>query len=259
MDPNVPEVVRPLWIGAVCLAAPMLLYTLLYPVLGGGFFLFILFFVALIPGTGAALVFSGGSFARIMVGALVMLLAAFASIFVTEARIFGPITEAPVNTWRDHPIAAGFVDPSAAPSPQLQRTVTAQHTKRVSDARGQTSRPYTSTGTFTVAPIVARDPSGDPRAAPRVAHAVAIVEGSSAPAWASPGGLLRLLPDGLHDAAVDRALAEAGLTPAPHLVIGRWVAHPGWARLDAAKRLLLVFGGAFLLWTLLILHHRLTA
>jgi hypothetical protein len=232
----------------------MLLQAALMPVLGDGVLLFLLFFLALIPGFGVALVFSGGSVLRLSLGALLMLLAPLFSLMLPEARIFGPVPTVPVAEAPSRPAAAGFRLPGAAPDAERQREVSVARSSAGRDLRGRPSAPVTVRGTYLVAPVVA--PGWTP-AEPVPAVAVQDIDtpfparsGPPRP-WAPEGGLIKLLPEATRDAAVRQALVQAGLAAAPGLVIGRWVERPGWARLDAALPLLWVWGGALLAWAVL--------
>ena len=73
--------------------------------------------------------------------------------------------------------------------------------------------------------------------------------------WDAGRGVLRLLPEPLRDFAVQEALREAGWTAAPHIVVGRWVADPRRARLDAAMPLLWLFAATLFSLALVVLSR----
>lgn len=233
--------------GAGVLALPILVQVALTPVMGGGFLLFLLFFVCLIPCIGVAFVWCGARLWLLFPAALLLVFVPFVSFIWPDARIFGTVPEATLPEIAARRAPAGFRLPGAAPLLSAARTVDASSTSRPSDLRGRRGAPVTIRGTFTVVPIVGPGWSPD-----QPVLAVGVVDSADVPSWAASGGLLRLLPDELRENAVRSALAEAGLVAAPELEIGRWVASPGWARLDAATPLLLLHGAAVLAWAMLL-------
>ncbi|WP_237217396.1 hypothetical protein [Falsiroseomonas oryziterrae] len=233
--------------GAGALALPILLQVALGPVLGDGFILFLLFFLCLIPCIGVAFVWAGVRLWLLFPAALLLVFVPFASLIWPEARVIGTVPEATLAEMAARRAPAGFRLPDAAPLVAAARSVNAASTSRPTDLRGRRGAPVTIRGDFTVVPIVGPGWSPD-----QPVLAVGVVDSAEAPAWAASGGLLRLLPDRLREVAVRDALEQAGLVAAPGLEIGRWVASPGWARLDAAMPLLALYGAAVLAWGVLV-------
>lgn len=164
---------------------------------------------------------------------------------LTEHHTLGPILDVPVAEANRHPVAAGFrLTDGAAPRAELRQVVT-----DVETWQGRRGAPGRTQSTFSIAPVL---PPGWRPGQPVTAVAVAASRHElsrrvpDTAAWAAPGGLLRLLPDEMQTRAVHRALHQRGLDPAPHLVIGTWVADPGWARLESAGTALILLGVAIL-------------
>jgi|GEM_PF-4458365 len=233
--------------GAFALALPILVQVAFTPVFGGGFLVFALFAPCLIPCMGVAIIWCGGRIWLIFPAALLLVFVPFVSLIWPDARVIGTVPEATLAEIATRPAPAGFRLPGAAPLLTAARTVEASSTSRPPDLRGRRGAPVTIRGTFTVVPLV--EPGWVPG---QPVLAVGVVDSGDAPAWAPSGGLLRLLPDRLRENAVRRALAEAGLAAAPGMEIGRWVASPGWARLEAARPLLMLYGAAVLVWAVLL-------
>lgn len=247
---------RALFWGGLFLALPMLATTLLAPVLGAqDTGLFVLFMLTLLGGAGACFVLLGDGMVRIAWGMCTMVGAAFVSLGVTEARIIGPVPAVTVAEAPAHHAAAGFILTDAAPDAARQRTLRASHTGRVR-LSGAVGRSVTVRSTFTVAPVLRPDSDGSEsvRLVAVIDHGgMPVAEAArQVPPWPAGGGLIRLLPDPLRDAAVRQALAEARLPAAPDLVIGRWVGDPAWMRPDAARPVLTLFGCAFAIWAALV-------
>jgi hypothetical protein len=238
--------------GAVGLGLPILLQVALGPMLGDGW-TFAAFAPALVVGFGVAVVYAEFSTLRLTLGALLMLLVPLASLALPEARMLGPIATATVADAPARRLAAGFDLPGAAPAEAQARTVTALTTSRPADLRGRRGAPITTRGTYLVAPVAG--PGWTP-AQPVQVVVVQDLDDTPARPWAPAGGVLKLLPDANRAAAVRLALAESGLAAAPDLVIGRWVPSPGWARLEAAQPLLLLYGGALVAWAGLLAAGR---
>jgi len=250
---------RALLVGAAGIALPMLLHAVLLPVWGGGTApLFAVFILSLLPATGVAFFCAGTSVLRIGYAMCIVVGAAFLSLSLHEARIFGAVPSLDAAAAPSRPAAAGFLLPHAAPRADLAREVDVTVTLPRRDMRGRSIGSMTLRGRFTVVPVVGQDwtpaqpvpvvavldhgPDG-------VVHAV-----QSAP-WDAGRGVLRLLPEPLRDHGVQEALRDAGWTAAPHIVAGRWVADPRWARLDAARPLLWLFTAALLGLALVILSR----
>jgi hypothetical protein len=222
--------------GATALVLPVLVDLALGPVLGGGILQALAVYLAVLPGLGVALLRSEGVLWRLVAGGLLMLAVPLASLSLLEVRVFGTVPTAALEALPADAFAAGFRLPDAAPETGLQRTV------------GATAP--AGPGTHLVAPVFG---PGWSRVNP--VRVVAVQDLAAAPArpWAPAGGVLKLLPNQARDAAIRQALAEAGVSVAPDLLIGRWVADPGRARLEAALPMLLVLGGGVVAWTGLLL------
>jgi hypothetical protein len=186
--------------------------------------------------------------------------AQFVSLSATEARIFGTVPSLDAAAAPARPAAAGFLLPRAAPRADLAREVTVGLDLPRRDMRGRSTSPSRLRGRFTVVPVVG--PDWTPA---QPVPVVAVLEhGPDSVTHAVPGapwdagrGVLRLLPEPLRDHAVAEALRQAGWAAAPGLVVGRWVADPRRARLDAATPLLWVFAAALGGLALLVLsRHR---
>ncbi|WP_372620527.1 hypothetical protein [Falsiroseomonas sp.] len=234
--------------GALALALPILLQVALEPMLGDGFLLALLFLAALVPGFGVALVWSGGAPWRLAAGALLMMAVPFASLGMLDARVLGPVPTTTLEAALGNGLAAGFRLADAAPDAALQRIVNASSTHRPTDQRNRRGPPVTERGTFLVAPVLG---SGWSQADPVRLVVVQDLDEAPARPWAPSGGVLKLLPDRLRQAAVRQALAEAGLAMAPDILIARWVANPDWARVEAALPLLWLYSGALAVWNVL--------
>lgn len=229
----------------------MLLHAILLPVWGQGATpLFVVFLLSLLPAFAAAVICAGtDSMLRLGYAACIAVGAAFVSLSVTEARIFGTVPSLDAAAAPARPAAAGFLLPGAAPRAALAQDVAVRLDLDRRDMRGRSAGPARLRGRFTVVPVVG--PDWTP------AQPVAVVavldhgpdgmthEVPGAP-WDAGRGVLRLLPDPLRDHAVREALRQGGWTAAPGLVVGRWVADPRRARLDAATPLLQVFAAAML-------------
>lgn len=263
--PSPRGVARAILAGAIVIALPILLTTLLIPLWGeGSTGIFALFMLSLIIGAGACFVFAGEGVLRIAYAMCIVVGAAFVSLSLHEARIFGLVPTLDAAATPDHRVAAGFVLPGAAPRMDLAREVTATLTERTRPLRGFSTDTTTRRGRFTVVPVV---DAGWTPAQPVPVVAVLdhgpdrpIAAVTPAP-WNAGRGVLRLLDDPLRDRAVRQALQQAGLNAAPGVVIGRWVESPGWARLQAATPLLILIAAALLGWALVILsaHPRIAA
>lgn len=252
------RIARSLAIVAAGLALPILLHAILLPVWGEGSTpLFVVFLLSLLAATFAAFIGAGGGMLRIGYAMGFLVGAAFVSLALHEARIFGPVPSLEAAEAPAHPASAGFVLPGAAPRADLAREVEVRITLPQRDLRGR-ARPTTLRGRFTVVPVVG--PGWTPS---QPVPVVAVLDhGPDSPVaavttapWDAAGGVLRLLPDPLRDHAVQAALRQAGWTAAPHIVTGRWVADPRWARLDAATPILLLYATAMLGLALVVLSR----
>ncbi|WP_137128045.1 hypothetical protein [Roseomonas sp. HF4] len=248
-----------LLVGAIGIALPMLLHAILLPVWGEGTTpLFVVFLLSLLPASGAAFFCAGQTMLRMGYAMCIVIGAAFLSIGLTEARIFGNVPSLDAAAAPSRPAAAGFLLPQAAPRADLAREVEVRVALPRRDMRGRSTSPSRLRGRFTVVPVV--DPDWTPAQSVPV---VAVLEHGpdgithevpGAP-WDAGRGVLRLLPEPLRDFAVQEALREAGWTATPHIVVGRWVADPRWARLDAAMPLLWLFAAALLSLALVVLSR----
>jgi hypothetical protein len=259
-----PRFRRALLLGAAGVALPILLHALLLPVWGAGSTpLFVVFLLSLLPATGVAFVIAGEGVLRIGYAMCIAIGAPFLSLSLHEARILGAVPAVEAAAAPSHPAAAGFLLPQARPRGDLSRTVAASVTLPRQALRGA-SGSMTLRGRFTVVPVVGPDwTAGQP------VPVVAVLDHGpdSAPGlvtsarWEEGRGVLRLLPDPLRDHAVREALRQAGLDAAPRMVVGRWVADPRWAMLEAASPLLWLLGMAVLGLSLVILsrHPRVQA
>ncbi len=256
---------RAILAGAIVIALPILLTTLLIPLWGeGSTGIFVLFMISLIIGAGACFVFAGEGMLRIAYAMCIVVGAAFVSLSLHEARILGAVPVLAAAAAPDHRGAAGFVLPGAAPRMDLARDITATITERARPLRGVSTGTTTLRGRFTIVPVV--DAGWTPT---QPVPVVAVLDhGPDRPiaavtpaAWDAGRGVLRLLDDPLRERAVRQALQQAGLAAAPGIVIGRWVESPGWARLHAATPLLILIAAALVAWTLVILsaHPRIAA
>ena len=263
-DPAAPPAPAPdarvsqaLLFGGAFIALPVLLHALLLPVWGEGTMpLFIVFMLSLLPGVGACFVLAGGGMLRIGYAMVIVVGAAFASLHVHEARIFGLVPTLDAAQAPAHRAAAGFVLPGATARADIAREVRASISLPRRDARGRSAGRMELQGRFTVVPVVGPDwaPGMPVPVVAVIDHGPDVVVRTVAPApWDAGRGVLRLLPDPLRDHAVQRAFAEAGWTAAPGVVIGRWVENPRWARLGAAGPLLWILAAALLGWSLVIL------
>ena len=263
--PAPPRTAHALLAGAIAIALPMLVNAVLLPVWGeGSTGIFVLFMLALVGGAGACFVFAGEGMLRIGYAMCIVVGAAFLSLPLHEARILGLVPTRDAAAAPAHPAAAGFLLPDAAPRTDLARDVAVTLTERSRPLGGTSSGTTTLRGRFTVMPVV--DAGWTPaQPVPVVAvldHGPDRPVAAVTPApWEAGRGVLRLLPDPLRERAVREALAQAGLAAAPGMVIGRWVEHPGWARLEAAMPLLTLFAGALTAWALVIvsMHPRVAA
>jgi hypothetical protein len=258
-------IIRTLMIGAAGVALPMLVHAVLLPVWGEGSTpLFVVFLLALLPASGVAFVCAGPGMLRVGYAMCIVVGAAFLSIGLNQARIFGAVPSLDAAVAPSRPAAAGFLLPGAAPRADLAREVTVRLDLPRTDMRGRSASPSRLRGRFTVLPVVG--PDWTPA---QPVPVVAVLEhGPDGVAHAVPGapldagrGVLRLLPEPLRDFAVAEALRQAGWTAAPHIVVGRWVADPDWARLDAAMPLLRLYAAALLGLALVVLsrHPRVAA
>lgn len=246
-------------IGAAGLALPILLHAILLPVWGEGSTpLFVVFLLSLLPATAAAFVCAGEGMLRIGYAMCIVIGAAFLSVGMHEARILGTVPSIAAEEAPARPADAGFLLPGAAPRADLARQVEARIRVPQRDLRGRTGTPVPLRGRFTVVPVVG--PDWTPA---RPVPVVAVVDhGPDGVAHAVPGapwdagrGVLRLLPDPLRDHAVEEALRQAGWTADPRMVVGRWVADPRRAMLEAAMPLLWLYGAALLGLSLVILSR----
>jgi hypothetical protein len=143
-----------------------------------------------------------------------------------------------------------------------------------------TRRSSARSGNFMVAPILSSDPSPgarvvavallsddmvlprevDRRLIPREyvtrldappQHALIRRRGPP-PEWREAGVLLPIRADSLRRRAVRLALAEAGLTAAPDLVIGRWTARPWLTRFGNLFPILLTYAGLLGVWVFVV-------
>jgi hypothetical protein len=203
------------------------------PVLGGGIAHSLAVYLALLPGLGVALLWSEGVLWRLAGGALVMLAVPLFSLSMLDVRVLGTVPTTTLDSLPGDMFAAGFRLPDSAPDTGLQRTVNG----------------LDASGSYLVAPVFG---PGWSRVNPVRVVAVQDLDAGPARPWAPAGGVLKLRPDATRDPAVRQALAEAGISAAPNLIVGRWVADPGRARLEAALPLLLL-GGGMLFWTCLLL------
>lgn len=253
------RIVRTLLVGAAGIAVPMLLHALLLPVWGEGSTpLFVVFLLSLLPATGVAFFCAGPGMLRIGYAMCIVIGAAFLSIGLNEARIFGAVPSLDAAEAPSRPAAAGFLLPRAAPRADLARMVEVRLSLPRRDMRGRSTSPSRLRGRFTVVPVVGPDwtPAQPVPVVAVLDHGPdgAVHEVPGAP-WDAGRGVLRLLPDPLRERAVEEALRQAGWTAAPHIVVGRWVADPRWARLDAAMPLLSLFGVAMLGLALVVLSR----
>jgi hypothetical protein len=250
---------RRLLIGAIGIALPMLLHAILLPVWGEGTTpLFVVFLLSLLPATGVAFVCGGGGLLRIGYAMCIVIGAAFVSLSLHEARIFGSVPSLDAAAAPSRPAAAGFLLPRAAPRADLAREVEARISLPRHALRGPSSGSMTLRGRFTVVPVVGHDwtPAQPVAVVAVLDHGPdGVIQAVTPAPWDAGGGVLRLLPDPLRDHAVRQALAQAGWTAAPGIVVGRWVADPRWARLDAAEPLLWLFAAALLGLALVILSR----
>jgi hypothetical protein len=222
--------------GAAALTLPVLVDLALGLALGGGILRQMAIYLALLPGLGVALLWSEGVMWRLAAGALLMLAVPLAGLSLVEVRVLGTVPTTTLEALSADPLAAGFRLPDAAPDTGLQRPISATGAS--------------DTGTHLVAPVFG---PGWSRVNPVRVVAVQDLAAGPARPWAPEGGVLKLLPDAARDAAVRQALAEASIAAGPDLLIGRWLADPGRARLEAALPMLLVLGGGVLAWTCLLL------
>ncbi len=162
---------------------------------------------------------------------------------LTEARAIGSILDAPGDRIGQRPLAARFrFTDGAAPRAELAEVVTV-----VGNWFSRRGGPGRRQDTYAVAPV--GPPGWTPdQPVPAVALAASRRELSRRvpghDAWATQGGLLRLLDEDLLSRAVRQALARRGLAPADGLVTGAWVPGPGRARLEAMLPALTVLGAA---------------
>jgi hypothetical protein len=253
------RLLRTLLIGAAGLALPILLHAILLPVWGEGSTpLFVVFLLSLLPATGVAFVCAADGLLRIGYAMCIVVGAAFLSVGLHEARIFGAVPSIEATAAPARPAAAGFLLPGSAPRADLAREVQARIDLPQRDLRGRSSGRLRLSGRFTIVPVVGADwTPAQPvpvvavldHGPDSVAHAV---RGAR---WDAGRGVLRLLPDPLRDRAVEEALRQAGWTAAPRMVVGRWVEDPRWARLGAAWPLLWLYGVALLGLSLVILSR----
>ncbi len=256
---------RTLLVGACGMALPMVLHAVLLPVWGEGSTpLFVVFLLSLLPATGAAFFCAGHGMLRIGYAMVIVIGGAFLSLSLHGARIFGTVPSLEAAAAPAHPAAAGFLLPHATPRAALARMVEVRVERPRRDMRGRSTSPGRLHGRFTVVPVV--DSAWTP--AEPVAVVAVLEHGPDGVTHAVPGaawdagrGVLRLLPEPLRDFAVREALREAGLTATPHIVVGRWVAEPRWARLDAAMPLLWLFAASLCCLALVVLsrHPRVAA
>ena len=253
------RIARTLLVGAAGIALPILLHAILLPVLGeGSTSLFVVFLLSLLPATGVAFFCAGEGMLRIGYAMCIVIGAAFVSLSLHEARIFGSVPSLDAAAAPSHPAAAGFLLPRAAPRADLAQDVQARITLPRTALRGSSRGTMTLRGRFTVVPVVGPDwtPAQPVPVVSVLDHGQDGVVHAVTPApWDAGRGVLRLLPDPLRDHAVQQALAQAGWTGAPHMVVGRWVADPRWARLDAAGPLLWLFAAALFCLALVILSR----
>ena len=251
--------------GALVIVLPILVNTALLPIWGeGSMGTFVLFMLSLLVGAGMCFVHAGGSMLRIGYAMCIVVGAAFISLSLHEARILGAVPSLEAAAAPGHPGAAGFVLPGAAARTDFARTVEATLTERERPLRGASTGTITLRGRFTVVPVAGADwtPAQPVPVVAVLDHGPDRPIAAVRPApWGEGRGVLRLLDDPLRERAVRAALAQAGLTAAPGVVIGRWVESPGWARLDAATPLLTLIGVAMLGWALVIVsaHPRIAA
>jgi len=248
-----------LLVGAAGIALPILLHAILLPVWGEGTTpLFVVFLLSLLPASGVAFFCAGQTMLRMGYAMCVVIGAAFLSIGLTEARIFGTVPSLDAVAAPSRPAAAGFLLPKAAPRADLAREVEVRVALPRNDMRGRSTTPSRLRGRFTVVPVVGPDwtPAEPVPVVAVLEHGPDGVthEVPGAP-WDAGRGVLRLLPDPLRDFAVQEALREAGWTAAPHIVVGRWVVDPRWARLDAAMPLLWLFAATLLSLALVVLSR----
>jgi hypothetical protein len=248
-----------LLVGAAGIALPILLHAILLPVWGEGTTpLFVVFLLSLLPASGAASFCAGWTMLRMGYAICILIGAAFLSIGMTEARIFGTVPSLDAVAAPSRPAAAGFLLPQAAPRVDLAQEVEVRVALPRHDLRGRPTSPSRLRGRFTVVPVVGPDwtPAEPVPVVAVLEHGPDGVtdEVPRAP-WNAGRGVLRLLPEPLRDFAVQEALRQAGWTAAPHIVIGRWVADPRWARLDAAMPLLWLFAAALLSLALVVLSR----
>ncbi len=250
---------RMLLAGAAGLLFPILLHAILLPVWGEGSTpLFIVFLLSLLPATAVAFVCAGEGVLRIGYAMCIIVGAAFLSVGLHEARIFGAVPSLHAAAAPARPAAAGFLLPGATPRADLAREVEVRISVPRRDLRGRSASPVPLRGRYTVVPVV--DPGWSP--AQPVPVVAVLDHGPDGVTHALPGapwdqgrGVLRLLPDPLRDHAVREAMRQAGWTAAPQIVVGRWVEDPRWARLDAARPLLWLIAAAMLGWALVILSR----
>ncbi|WP_137128241.1 hypothetical protein [Roseomonas sp. HF4] len=250
---------RTLLVGAVGIALPMLLHAILLPALGEGSTpLFVAFLLSLLPATGVAFFCAGPGMLRIGYAMCIVVGSAFLSLGMNEARIFGAVPSLDAAAAPSRPAAAGFLLPRAAPRADLARTVEVRLELPRNDLRGRPTSPSRLRGRFTVLPVVGPDwtPAQPVPVVAVLEHGPDGVthEVPGAP-WDAGRGVLRLLPEPLRDFAVEEALRQAGWTAARGIVVGRWVADPRWARLDAAMPLAWLFAAALLCLALVVLSR----
>ena len=254
------RIFRALLVGAAGIALPILLHAILLPVWGQGSTpLFVVFGLSLLPAFVAAVICAGHeSILRLGYAACIVIGAPFLSLSLTEARIFGTVSTLDAGAAPSRPAAAGFLLPNAAPRADLAREVTVRVELPRTDMRGRATSPSRLRGRFTVVPVVGPDwtPAQPVPVVAVLEHGPDGVthEVPGAP-WDAGRGVLRLLPEPLRDLAVQEALRQAGWTAAPHIVVGRWVADPSWARLDAAVPLLWLFAATLLGLALVVLSR----
>ncbi len=248
-----------LLVGAAGIALPILLHAILLPVWGEGTTpLFVVFLLSLVLASGAAFFCAGQTMLRMGYAMCIVIGAAFLSIGMTGARMFGTVPSLDAVAAPSHPAAAGFLLPLAAPRADLAREVSVRLALPRRDLRGRSTSPSRLRGRFTVVPVVGPDwtPAQPVPVVAVLEHGPdGVTEEVPGAPWNAGRGVLRLLPEPLRDFAVQEALREAGWTAAPQIVVGRWVSDPRWARLDAAMPLLWLFAAAQLSLALVILSR----
>jgi hypothetical protein len=260
-----PRIARSLLLGAVGIGLPILLHAVLLPVWGAGSGpLFVVFLLSLLPATAVAFICAGEGILRICYAMCIAIGAPFLSLSLHEARIFGPVPSLEAAAAPAHPSAAGFLMHGAAARADLAREVEARVTVPRQSLRGPSTGSITLRGRFTVVPVVGPDwtPAQPVTVVAVLDHGPdGGIQAVTAAPWGAGRGVLRLLPDPLRDQAVRQALAGAGWTASSNIVVGRWVADPRWARLDAATPLLWLLGVALLAFAVVVLsgHPRIAA